>query len=517
MSNPADVIEQSVSSFENRASTRHAPIADDRRPGMYYTVLTMLACMGYAWSLLFPLASLLLAMHIPYAIYHATDALDYSLILAEFSLAMVTAVVSVELYRLNPAQPAGRPLLKHESPILHTMIEELCKKYHLNHVVGVRITRECGISSVTTPLNGYPFFHKYTLVIGLPLMQSLDARQLICAIEREIFKMAGRKKRLGSWLCYLRHTWRQQTEAWQKNWHLAGWVMRAFYLWYTPLFNMFAQTACRDEMLRADARVHRDLHDDTLPDMLVTHAVSQRFLDEYFWPHLYSKAYRHKEPPYLPYSSMDHDLRARLDSISAQAWLNAVLESHADQNDLPGLNQRLANLGIEQPVLPASVMLSAAKYFLGEQLTLIAQQMDKIWLMTHEKEWHKKHQQGVREQQRLRELAAQAVSAIMNNEQAWELLQLAKKYIPEEQTATLYKQILKCNVSDARIHFDIGRSLLAHADEDGVATLERAMSLDGGYTIMSCQLITNYYVRVGNSKSAQTYRRRALAYQVEAA
>jgi hypothetical protein len=81
----------------------------------------------------------------------------------------------------------------------------------------------------------------------------------------------------------------------------------------------------------------------------------------------------------------------------------------------------------------------------------------------------------------------------------------------------LYKQILLNNITDARVFFDIGRTLLTHADVAGVAALEHAINLDAGYTVIACQLMTKYYVQTGNSKSAQDYRRRALAYQVNAA
>ena len=87
----------------------------------------------------------------------------------------------------------------------------------------------------------------------------------------------------------------------------------------------------------------------------------------------------------------------------------------------------------------------------------------------------------------------------------------------EQDAIELYKQILHIHTDDARIAFDIGRSMLALMNPDGIEALEKAIQQDGSYTVSACQLITKFYVRIGNSKLAQTYRRRALAYQVEAA
>jgi hypothetical protein len=58
---------------------------------------------------------------------------------------------------------------------------------------------------------------------------------------------------------------------------------------------------------------------------------------------------------------------------------------------------------------------------------------------------------------------------------------------------------------------------LKNLDHEGIKALEDAISKDPGYTVMACQLIIDYHVRCGDSRSAQIYRRKALAYQVEAA
>ena len=121
------------------------------------------------------------------------------------------------------------------------------------------------------------------------------------------------------------------------------------------------------------------------------------------------------------------------------------------------------------------------------------------------------------EQQRLRQLIMQAMQSLLADETAWELLQMSKRYLNDEQMLPMSRQILQSSLSDARIYFDIGRSLLAQGDEQGIMALEKAINTDEGYTVIACQLMTKYFVYVGNSRSAQNTRRRALAFQVNAA
>jgi hypothetical protein len=219
----------------------------------------------------------------------------------------------------------------------------------------------------------------------------------------------------------------------------------------------------------------------------------------------------------LPYASLDHNLRAKMDSDNAQAWLNAEMTDIASVSRMPSLKQRLDHLSVYHVSLPPPVTESAAKYFLGNSFKIIAGQLDQAWLKTHEFEWQQKFQQGLQQQQRLRALIMQTMQLTLTDDTAWELIQLSKRYLGDDGMLPMCKQILQNNLADARIYFDIGRSLLAHANVEGVSALEKAMQLDESYTIIACQLMTKYFVQIGNSKSAQNYRRRALAFQVNAA
>ena len=267
----------------------------------------------------------------------------------------------------------------------------------------------------------------------------------------------------------------------------------------------------------ADQQLQATLRDVTVAEMLLTENISSHYLTNDFWPNLFSKAYRHKQPPYFPYASLDHNMRAKLDQAKAQAWLNTDLEKIAPLSVTPSLRQRLDRLGMLRVLLPAPITESAAKYFLEDNLKIFAGQLDRVWFKTHEFEWQQKYQQGLSEQQRLRQLIMQAMQSLLADETAWELLQMSKRYLNDEQMLPMSRQILQSSLSDARIYFDIGRSLLAQGDEQGIMALERTIILDEGYTVIACQLMTKYFVQIGNSRSAQSTRRRALAFQVNAA
>lgn len=517
MNDHLELLEQSILQDGTSNSVQQNPGFGERYPVSYLASMLGFSLLAYAWIFMFPLAVIFLTGYIPYDIYQAGSYLDYSFVLLEIVLAGVAAWMTYELWKLPVSYPAGRPLDQEEAPVLRNMIDDLCKKHHVPRIHRIRIIRDYSIELVRTPERGFPFTHTSSLLIGMPLMQSLSARYMMAAIEREIIHLSGVHRRPASMVYFVRQLCIQYQAAWQKNWSVPSLIMRSFFSWYTPLFRLLSQTACRMQQYYADEKVQSFLRDQTLVNMLLTANISKHYLENDFWPHLYNKAYRHKQPPYLPYASLDHNLRAKLDTEKAQAWINTELTDTSPATNMPSLKQRMDNLSVFHVSLPPPVTESAARFFLGDSFKVITGQLDRVWLKTHEFEWQQKYQQGLQQQQRLRMLIMQTMQSTLANDTAWELIQLGKRYLGDDGMLPMCKQILLNNLTDARIYFDIGRTLLTHADVEGVAALERAMELDDSYTIIACQLITKYYVNTGNSKSAQNFRRRALAYQVNAA
>ena len=251
--------------------------------------------------------------------------------------------------------------------------------------------------------------------------------------------------------------------------------------------------------------------------MMSVSGISQYYLESNFWPHLYSKAYKHKTPPYLPFASIEHNIQSRINNEISQSWIDQSLITMDKRTDQASLRQRLANLDLQRISPPAPVMSSAASFYLSDVLDTIYHQFDKVWLMTHQFDWQKKYQKGLAEQQEITSLEQQIHNGSISDIHAWEYILLVKKYISEHDQINLFKKLLTINTHDARIRFDIGRTLLNHLDPEGVQALEQSTHLDSAYTINAFQLITKFYVATGNTKLAQAYRRKSLAYQVEAA
>ena len=516
--NTIAALEQSIlSDNAENINDFDSPSLSERHPVVYLTSLSFISLIGYAYLFFFPAVAILLAINIPNQIISAADYVDVLYIIAEISLASFSAGMSFLLYKMEPVKPAGRPLTPSEAPQLIKLIDDIQHEHGTAKIHAIKFTDKFKIEIIRTPDSGLPLFFSNTLLIGLPLMQSLSADQFRVCLLREFAHIQGRFTRITSWFYFLRQTWCQYRIAHETSWKLPHAIMRVFFSWYSPIYKYISQGASRKENLYADLYALEAVNKTKLIEMMSICGISQYYLENNFWPHLYSKAYKHKTPPYLPYASIEHNIQSRLDNEASQSWIDQEMNKKSPPSDEPGLRQRLISLDVKRILLPAPVMQSAANFYLADSLETITRQMDTVWQKTHQFEWQQKYKVGQQEQKVLAELEAQVVDESITDAKAWEYILLVKKYIDEQAQISLFKRLLTIDTNDARIRFDIGRTLLNHLDEGGILALESAMHQDHQYTVMACQLITKYCVATGNNKSAQAYRRKALAYQVEAA
>ena len=179
MTDQYDVLEKSLLGDHTGlvASNNDSISTSERHPYLYLSCLTVTALLGYGFLFAFPLTFLFFAASVPGAIIDATNKLDVVLVLTSIVIASVAAWMSYYLYKLRPPLPAGRPLAIEEAPLLYEYINDACKLYRSPQVHMVRIVSDYHVEIIKTPKNGFPLLYTNTLLIGLPVFQSLSPKQ----------------------------------------------------------------------------------------------------------------------------------------------------------------------------------------------------------------------------------------------------------------------------------------------------------------------------------------------------
>lgn len=520
MSDALHQLERSILHNQVDTTTHHQSIFD-RQPRVYKFTLFCLALPGYAFIFGLPVSAILTTTLIPQQIINTNDYVGVSIILLQIAFVLLATSLSITLFQLKPALPSGRPLNPDESPKLFSLINELNQQLSNGklqpHIHQVKISQHYEIKTIRTPRNGFPILFTNTLILGLPLLQSHSPKHLKTLISREIIQLSGTHSRISSGLNFAGSYWSQYCTALKKKTSTPNILLLFFFAWYTPLYKLISKGAVILENRHADSEVARQLGTQTLSDTLIQGFISDKFIHDVYWPHLNDKAYRHKKPPYLPYTSLERNIKSKLDDYTRQSWLDAATISTDDNYHYLSLLSRLKKLQVNTPSLPPGYKISAAQYFLPDILKTLITQMDRLWFAGSKFSWQKRYLKGQSELTELRELGIQAEQGLLSNDRIWDYIQLIKRYKTELEATELYKKILQYDTDDIRISFEIGRTLLENMNNDGIAALENTIQLDEGYTLMACQIMTRYYSRTGDNRSAQSCRRRALAHQVNTA
>jgi len=340
--------------------------------------------------------------------------------------------------------------------------------------------------------------------------------QLKLLLAREIGHLAVRKYNLLRWIIYLNYIWQQYATLYAESWQPGTLLLRIFAVPYAALFAMTALPAIRKEALVKDQCMLEITPSENAAEAITVQAIRQRYLDEQYWPILNNKAFSEAKPPYLPYSAMCKVISKSIDKNSAQLlYETEIAQLPALDSAMPNLRERLLAIGYDDYVIPESKTENAANHFLGDSFSEIQKQMDNIWYLKNRTIWAMRYKRGLEEKNRLKILHEQAAQALLSNDEAREYILLIEKYVPLEKAMPYYREILKTNSLDARVCYEVGRLLLTAGDENGISALQMAMDLSSNLTVDSCQHIVDYLTKTGNTKKAQDYRRKIIAYQVE--
>ena len=177
-------------------------------PRGYLLAATVLAIAGYGWLLLFPWL-VLAGISGAYEALTGQPAVAWSRLLIWSTVTAGSALITCRMARYRPTLPAGIVLDRKKATALFDLVDELGRHYRRLGIDRVVISGEFALELVKTPYCALPLWSMNTLVIGLPLIQSLSPTQFRCALARRLGQFSKRRNPLGNWLYQLRQVWPQ--------------------------------------------------------------------------------------------------------------------------------------------------------------------------------------------------------------------------------------------------------------------------------------------------------------------
>ncbi len=344
----------------------HCQSLSESRPRVYLLLATAFALAGYAYLLLFPWLVLASALEIHHAVFSG-EGIAWVQLLTWLVVGALAALVSYRLFMFRPALPAGSVLDSPACRALFQLVADQSRHYHSPHIDRMVLSGDFELSLLKTPRFVLPVWSTNTLVIGLPLIQSLSETQFQCALARRLGQFSKRYNRFENWLYQLREIWPQycgQARVQGPGYQPVAW----FFCAYAPFYRMITVPAARHDELDADTYAMELFSDEQVLDMITTQMVCQQYLKEKYWPVV--RKFSASNHPVLDklHSGMASVLRAGLQADTVNEWLAKTLSAEGHCGDaIPSLARRIDNIGFGAAHMDALTTGPAAGVYLVEE------------------------------------------------------------------------------------------------------------------------------------------------------
>ena len=417
-----------------------------RHQSVYLIIVLAAAVIGYAY-LLFSPAVVLTAF---YFLHELIPAVKTSQDWVTIGLITLTAILfmysSVRTVQLKFSHVKGLKLTKEMTPDLYEVISEVRSHYKRPAIKNVVLTEkfECRIESI--PRLGIPIASFNTLVIGLPLLQTLSPEDFRCELSRCIGQHSKIIPSLTLFVYKSRNLWDMYNESLGKNKKFGTSPLRWFFKTYSRLYKLITAPAIRMEELEADLFALEYRHDTEVFNALKSKAISERFLASHYWAGVRNMVMKHPNISIKPFANIEKSVRSEAAQANRKKWLHeAYTAKHKPGDIMPGFRQRMDHMGHGKiKTIPVLGMNSAEKY-LGDTRKNIIPIIDKLWRSTTLSNWVKEYKEQRRDIDIIKDLSRKSQKNILWPKDIICYACLAKKLRGYSMTSSINK-LMKRNL-----------------------------------------------------------------------
>ncbi|ODU41317.1 M48 family metallopeptidase [uncultured Aquimonas sp.] len=494
-------------------STRHIALVEQlqvelkRYPLRYRVKLVLLSLAGFA-AVVSPLLLATLCLGATVVRVRAQGLASLADGWALIVLALGLLALRALWLRIPP--PIGHLLQREEAPRLREMVEDLRVAAGAPRLAGIVITDELNAAVVSLPrVLGLPWSRHY-LLLGLPLMQQLEADALRAVIAHELGHFHGGRGRLAGWIYRLRQTWGHVHFALNTQRMISALPVVLFLDWYEPYFEAYSFVLAREDEKVADACALRLAGPQAAGEALLLIALAASRWQRSFLPALQRLNRRRPEPIDDYFEEMRRQLSPGPED--AEQLPRLLREAAGPRETHPSLRERLRAAGIEPPIhLPPRVRRPASGL-----LDALEARLMREWSIEHQawmaEDWKAGFEQAEEERRRLQALEARIAGGEGLGDA--ELAEHARlQWIEGEGRGELVPLLTAAErcPEDALLRLTLGRALQEREDPRCLDHLQAALRLDPNLGFEALPLLESFHLRRGDTAAA-----RALQTEFEA-
>lgn len=353
----------------------------EKSPKLSFAISLLIAAVGILFLLMFPYLFLMLPADTYETVTNIKELKDWIDVGIQLVLIGLAGAFTWAVYALKFSLPTGLDVTKEKFPHLLKLIDEIRDEFGKPKIDKIIIRDKYEIRVIKTPKTHMPFLNTKTLIIGLPVLQTMSPLYFRALLARRIGQLSTQHTPVTTRLYFLNDIWGQFKISCKQSRNIFAKVLSYFFQLYAPLYQTVLNPLLQEEELEADRYGTDLINDRDMVECLVYEEVVMQFLNNKFWPKIYHMAKRTKTPEYMPYSQMTKVIKAGItDDEISEAIQTALKVEINHTSPMPSLSTRLNHLGHAKPLPPKRLSKTAAEYYLGSSLGKIIQLFDKRWV-----------------------------------------------------------------------------------------------------------------------------------------
>ncbi|MCB1231319.1 MAG: M48 family metalloprotease [Verrucomicrobiae bacterium] len=525
-----------VDDIESRAARDPKPIRRKTRWLVFVGYLVIAALM---------LASILLVVGVVSLLFFRVNAVTIKLVLIVGIPSVLFCFSLLRSLHVKMGHPEGIAIKRDEAPRVFELLDDLSLaasrrdadpsqqgksgKARPVKFDEVLITPDFNAAVAQVPRLGIFGWYKRYLILGLPLLQSVDLDEFKAVLAHEFAHLTGQHGRFGSWIYRTRATWERVVHSLSQDDSWGARTVNKFLAWFWPRFNGHAFALSRGQEYEADAFAANYAGAEKIASALARIEVVARENEE-AWQTLSKRLQHEASAPEDVYGEIERIQRESTDHNRVRKWLAESYLRPTDTSDThPSLNDRVAAVGMpipedrraearagqfeNLPVLTAvpSEQSALAALLDSDQSERFLKELSREWQQGVSEHWATSHQQLKDAAEELEKLGQLDPDATETEKIEYFTKRLAFHLDRDETEAALETAdtILAIQPDEATANFVKGRLLLDESDPAGVAFIEKVITREPIRTDDCLELLYGYYSRIGDTAKLAEVKRRA--------
>ena len=410
-------------------------------------------------------------------------------------------ILRVILVRVDP--PDGLKVTASQAPELFGLIERVAGRKAAGMLDAIVIDTDCNAGVVASPTFGVLGPMKTRLVIGLPLMDAVDAEEFPALIGHEMAHLASHSGYVEAAVQRVMTIWHRVGAMCSEGWPPGGVAMVKFAGWYLQEIEAIRLRLSRRREFEADAAAAAGHGMDASATVILRVAVAALWFDR-MWDRFPARIRRHPAPRFRPFHTGPRWFR-RLDrGDHFERLMRVVLVQATGRRDThPAYEERIAALG-PNPQVPPPVRVPASG-ILGEAEAELRQGLHDLWSEQVDELWRDGHENAKQAEEQLAAFEREAKSGEISPEDARAMAHLVRDVQGAAVALMHYRIIVEGSPDDAEMLYCLGESLLDLGNEEGLVHLDRARVLDPGLASMVIALASDFLASNGDMERARAY------------